>query len=51
MNNMNNNAVQNSTPINGTFIIQVGNEELTRVVINNLQEKAKTNGKAIRIGG
>lgn len=36
---------------NATFIVQVGNEEVSRVVLNDLDEIAKTNGKPITIGG
>lgn len=41
----------NSTSFNPTFIIQVGDEEVTRKVLNNLQDMAKTNGKPITITG
>lgn len=36
---------------NPTFIIQVGDEKLTNVVLENLQDMATTNGKPIVIGG
>ena len=38
-------------PINPTFIIQVGDREIAKQVIENLQDMAKTNGKPIVIGG
>lgn len=40
-----------SKPINATFVIQVGDKELARQVINDLQDIAKTDGKPITIGG
>lgn len=40
-----------ANPINATFVIQVGNREVARQVINDLQGMAKTNGKSITIGG
>jgi len=36
---------------NATFVIQVGNEEIARTVIRDLQSMAKSNGKPITIGG
>ena len=36
---------------NATFIVQVGDEKVANVVLNNLSEIAKTNGKPIKIGG
>lgn len=36
---------------NTTFIIQVGNEEVAKVVLNELDEISKSNGKPITIGG
>lgn len=39
-----------SNPINATFVIQVGNKEIAKQVINDLQDIAKTNGKPIVIG-
>ena len=36
---------------NATFIFNVGSEEIARVVLNNLQDMAKDNGKPIVIGG
>jgi hypothetical protein len=38
------------SPINATFIVQVGDEEVARKVINNLQDMAKSSGKPIKIG-
>lgn len=40
-----------SKPINATFVIQVGDKEIARQVINDLQNIAKDNGKPITIGG
>ena len=39
------------TTFNPTFIIQVGNKELAKQVINDLQDMAIDNGKPITIGG
>ena len=39
-----------SNPINATFVIQVGNKEIAKQVITDLQDMAKTNGKPITIG-
>ena len=36
---------------NATFIVQVGNKEIAKQVITDLQEMAKDNGKPITIGG
>lgn len=36
---------------NATFIVQVGNQEIARQVITDLQDMAKNNGKPITIGG
>lgn len=36
---------------NATFIIQVGDEQLGKYVINDLENKAKANGKPFTIGG
>lgn len=41
----------NKQPINATFIIQVGDEEVARKVIDNLEDKANANGKPYVIGG
>lgn len=41
----------NSGVKNATFVINVGSEEIGRVVLNNLQDIAKDNGKPIVIGG
>ena len=40
-----------TNPINATFVIQVGNKEIAKQVITDLQDMAKTNGKSITIGG
>jgi hypothetical protein len=37
-------------PFNATFIIQVGNEELTTKVLDDLQSMARSNGEPITIG-
>ena len=37
-------------PINATFIIQVGDEEVSKKVLNDLQDMAKSNGEPITIG-
>lgn len=37
-------------PMNATFIIQVGDEEVSRKVLSNLQDMAKSNGEPITIG-
>ena len=44
-------ANRNSQVINPTFVIQVGDEKVANVVLENLQDMAKTNGKPIVIGG
>jgi hypothetical protein len=41
----------NNKPLNATFVINIGSEEIGRVVLNNLQDIAKDNGKPIVIGG
>lgn len=43
------NAVS-SSPVNATFVIQVGNKEIAKTVLNDLQSMAKSNGKPITIG-
>ena len=40
-----------SQPVNVTIPVSVGGEQLGTIVLNNLQELAKTNGSAITIGG
>lgn len=40
----------NGQPINATFIIQVGEEEVAKKVLNDLQDMAKSNGEPITIG-
>jgi len=40
-----------SQPMNATFVIQVGDKEIARQVITDLQDMAKSNGKPITIGG
>ena len=35
---------------NATFVVQVGSEQIGKVVLNDLQNMAKSNGKAITIG-
>lgn len=42
--------VANGQPMNATFIIQVGDEELSRKVLDDLQGMAKSNGEPIVIG-
>ena len=37
-------------PINATFVINIGNEELTTKVLEDLQSMAKSNGEPITIG-
>lgn len=44
------NAISGS-PVNATFVIKVGDKELAKQVINNIQDMAKNNGKPITIGG
>lgn len=41
--------VADSSPINATFVIQVGSKEIARTVLNDLQNMAKSNGKPITI--
>lgn len=43
------NAVSGS-PVNATFVIQVGSETIATKVLNDLQEMAKSNGQPIQIG-
>ena len=45
-----NGVTATSQPMNATFIIQVGNEEVARKVVNDLHEMAKSNGEPITIG-
>lgn len=40
-----------SQSVNPTIIVQVGDKELAKQVITDLQDMAKTNGRPIRIGG
>ena len=42
---------KSSSSINPTIIVQVGNKEIAKQVITDLQDMAKTNGKSITIGG
>lgn len=37
-------------PINATFVIQVGDKEIAKTVLNDLQNMAKSNGQPIKIG-
>lgn len=46
-----NNNVGSNTSINPTIIVQVGNKEIAKQVIADLQDMAKDNGKPITIGG
>lgn len=46
----NNTFASKQSPINATFVIQVGDEEVARKVLNNLQDMAKSDGKPITIG-
>jgi len=46
-----NNSSSQSQPMNATFIVQVGNREIARQVITDLQDMAKSNGRPITIGG
>lgn len=48
--NTNSNTNQNKTSINPTIVVQVGNKEIARQVISDLQDMAKSNGKPITIG-
>ena len=45
------NAAFAKTSFNPTFVIQVGNKEIARQVITDLQDMAKDNGKPITING
>ena len=38
------------SPVNATFIVKVGDEEVARKVLYNLQDMAKSDGKPIEIG-
>lgn len=46
LNNSTNNGIQNAT-----FVIQVGSEEIGKVVLKDLNKMAKSNGEPIVIGG
>lgn len=46
-----NNTTGSNTSINPTIIVQVGNKEIAKQVITDLQDMAKDNGKPITIGG
>ena len=48
---INGRSVNNGSPINATFVIKVGDKEIAKQVINDLQDIAKDNGKPITIGG
>lgn len=48
---INGQSVNNGRPINATFVIKVGDKEIAKQVINDLQDIAKDNGKPITIGG
>lgn len=48
---INGQSVNNGRPINATFVIKVGDREIAKQVINDLQDIAKDNGKPITIGG
>lgn len=48
---INGQSVNNGRPINATFVIKVGDKEVAKQVINDLQDIAKDNGKPITIGG
>lgn len=48
---INGQQVANNRPINATFVIKVGDKEIAKQVINDLQDIAKDNGKPITIGG
>lgn len=49
-NNMSNKEKVETKPINQTIILQVGSEQIGKVVLNDLQKMAKSNGKPITIG-
>ena len=48
---INGQKVGNNRPINATFVIKVGDRDIAKQVINDLQDMAKDNGKPITIGG
>ena len=48
---INGQPANNNRPINATFVIKVGDKDIAKQVINNLQDIAKDNGKPITIGG
>lgn len=48
---INGQSANNGRPINATFVIKVGDKEIAKQVINDLQDIAKDNGKPITIGG
>lgn len=43
------NAVTGS-PVNATFVIQVGDKQIAKTVLSDIQEMARSNGKPIQIG-
>jgi hypothetical protein len=43
--------IGNNGTTNATIIVKVGDKELAKQVINDLQDMAKTNGRPIEIGG
>jgi len=45
------NGTSSNTSVNPTIIVQVGNKEIAKQVITDLQDMAKDNGKPITIGG
>ena len=48
---INGQPANNNRPINATFVIKVGDKDIAKQVINDLQDMAKDNGKPITIGG
>lgn len=48
---MTDNGIGSNTSINPTIIVQVGNKDIAKQVITDLQDMAKDNGKPIVIGG
>lgn len=48
---INGQSANNGRPINATFVIKVGDKDIAKQVINDLQDMAKDNGKPITIGG
>lgn len=50
-NGANSNYQYKPTSFNPTFIVQVGDETVTKKVLRNLEDMAKTDGKPITIGG